>query len=145
MSQIHLPRKVNIAFRFASGVPAMQAKSSVILVIATVHYTRVHKGADTRGRNDRILCTQFFLGIGSLGSSCWVWRSKSASAARECVPRGLIKALRCPILRWRESAPCAYALFCSILILSTWQFGYCIVPRYSLFLYHRVITQNYPR
>jgi len=128
MSRIYLPGKVNIAFRFAPT--CLRAKGGIILVIATVHYTRVYKEADTRGRNDRVLCTQFFLGVGSLGSSCRAWCSKSTSAARECVPRGFIKASRCPMPRWRKTL--------RIYILAI-----VFDPRYSLFLYRRVVTRNY--
>jgi len=145
MPQMHLPRKVNIAFRFASGVPASEKQR--IPNFGNCHgtlHTRTQR--DRYARRQRVFCTQFFLGIGLLGSSCWVWRSNSVSTAREYVPRGLIKALRCPMLWWRESAHCAYTFFyftfgsylCDSLVIA-------IGSKYSLFLYHRVITQNYPR
>lgn len=136
----------NVSNTFSRKSKCCLSKRGVILVIATVHYIRVYKGADTRGRNDRVLCTQFFHDIGSLGSSCWVWRSKSASAARECVPRGLIKAL--PVARCCGGAKAHLAhthFYFVILIIICGSLGIALGPRYSLFLYRRIIARNYAR
>jgi len=143
MSRIYLPGKVNIAFRFA--LTCLQAKGGIILVIATVHYTRVYKEADTRGRNDRVFCTQFSSVLVHL--ALHVGRGvprvylQHANASLEGLKR---RVVQCCGGAKAYLAHMHFFYFVISFVIICGSLTIAFGPRYSLFLYCRVITRNCP-